>query len=73
MNEKEIPQYSEEEIKPYVGDLQDTLQFGLLAEHKSFIRSFVEKICIDFPTATVEYTLPLNKIDDSKREVLVFD
>ena len=73
LNEEEIPQYSEEEIKPYVEDLQNTLQLGSLMERKSFVRSFVEKIWIDFPAATIEYTLPLNKIDNSKKEVLVFD
>ncbi len=73
LNEEEIPQYSEEEIKPYVEDLQNTLQLGSLMERKSFIRSFIEKIWIDFPTTTIEYSLPLNKVDNSNKEVLVFD
>jgi len=33
----------------------------------------MEKIWIDFPTATIEYTLPLNRLEDITKEALVFD
>jgi len=58
---------------PYIEDLQSTIQHGSLSEHKSFVRSFMEKIWIDFPTATIEYTLPLNRLEDITKEALVFD
>jgi len=34
---------------------------GSIFEQKSFIRSFIKRICIDYPTATIEYTVPINK------------
>ncbi len=64
---------SEKEILPYLDDIRATLELGTIAERKSFIRSFIKKIWIDYPTATIEYTIPLNKNDKSKKEVLIFN
>ena len=46
---------------------------GSIFEQKSFIRSFIKRIWIDYPTATIEYTVPINKgnsPDNGKKEVL---
>jgi hypothetical protein len=46
---------------------------GSLFEKKSFIRSFIKRIWIDYPTATIEYAVPINKgngPDNGKKEVL---
>ena len=47
---------SENEILPYLDDLRATLDLGTIGERKSFIRSFIKKIWIDYPTATIENT-----------------
>lgn len=60
---------SEEEILPYLDDLRSTLELGTIAERKSFIRSFIKKITVDYPTVTIEYTIPISK---SGKEVLIF-
>jgi site-specific DNA recombinase len=40
----------EEELKPYIDDLRETLMTGSIAERKGFIRSFVKQIIVDYPT-----------------------
>lgn len=71
----EYPQPTETTLKPYVEDLKKTLLKGTLFERKSFIRSFVKKIVIDYPYAVVEYTIPLKKESENPRnmEVLAFN
>ena len=64
---------TDEEIRPYVLDLKETLMTGSIVERKSFMRTFIKEIRIDYPRAEVEYTIPLripNKETPSKEEVL---
>jgi hypothetical protein len=54
-------------------DFTRILSMGSIFEQKSFIRSFIKRIWIDYPTATIEYTVPINKgkgQDNGKKEVL---
>ena len=69
--QKELPKFTEKELKPYVRDIQKTLKLGSIVEQKTFIRSFIKKIWIDYPTVTIEYTIPLNKFNNANKEVLV--
>jgi chromosome segregation ATPase len=58
--EKEIQiSTSEESLRPYVDDLRQTLMEGSILERRSFLRSFITKITVDYPQATLEYTVPL--------------
>jgi hypothetical protein len=50
---------SDEELRPYVLDLKETLMTGSIVERKSFMRTFIKEIRIDYPRAEVEYTIPL--------------
>lgn len=50
---------SDEELNPYVDDLQETLFKGSISEKKGFLRSFIKEISIDYPTLEIEYILPL--------------
>jgi hypothetical protein len=44
---------------------------GSIFKQKSFIRSLIKRIWIEYPTATIEYTMPINEsLKDQKREVL---
>ena len=68
--EQTIP---EEYLRPFVEDLRDLLLEGSIVERRGFIRSFIKKIDVDYPLATVEYTVPLpekNKDSTSNFEVL---
>jgi hypothetical protein len=61
------------ELRPYVLDLQETLMKGTILERKSFIRTFVKEIRIDYPNLELEYTIPLfipSKRTSSTEEVL---
>ncbi len=70
----DYPKPTEENMKPYVADLQKTLLKGSLFERKSFIRSFIKQIIIEYPHAVIEYTIPLNKESENPRtEVLAFN
>ncbi len=67
----EYPKADDKVLKPYVKDLYKTLKKGRLFERKAFIRSFIKKINIDYPEATIEYTIPLNaKSKNPSKEVL---
>ena len=47
---------------------------GFIFEQKSFIRSFIKRIWIDYLTATIENTVPINKgngPDNGTKEVLI--
>ena len=46
---------------------------GTIAERKAFIRSFIKRIIIDYPTATIEYTIPLDEEKKLDKEVLVIN
>ncbi len=64
---------SEEAIRPYVEDLRQTLMEGSIVERRGFLRSFIKKITVDYPSATLEYTVPLpvkTKDRTSTEEVL---
>ena len=49
----------EKDIRPYIKNLHETLLKGEITERKSFIRSFVKKITLDYPKIELEYTFPL--------------
>ena len=66
-------QITDVELRPYVLDLQETLVKGSIIQRKSFIRTFVKQIAIDYPNVDLEYTIPLpvpNKETPSSEEVL---
>jgi hypothetical protein len=42
----------------YVRELRVTLKQGSIMEQKAFIRSFVRRIDVDYPTAQLRYTCP---------------
>jgi site-specific DNA recombinase len=73
ISQREFPDLDDDELKPYIKDFTRILSMGSIFEQKSFIRSFIKRIWIDYPTATVEYTVPINKgngQDNGKKEVL---
>ncbi len=49
----------DEQLKPYIDNLKETLSEGEIPARKSFIRSFVKKITVDYPKLELEYTFPL--------------
>jgi hypothetical protein len=57
---KEFPDLSGNGVKPYIKDFMRTLSMGSIFEQKSFIRSLIKRIWIDYTTATIEYTMPIN-------------
>ena len=64
---------SEEGLRPYVENLRQTLMDGSIVERRGFLRSFIKKITVDYPSATMEYTCPLpvkTKDRTSTEEVL---
>lgn len=66
-------QITDEELRPYVKDLQESLMIGSIVRRKSFIRTFVKQIAVDYPHVELEYTIPLpvpNKETPSREEVL---
>jgi DNA invertase Pin-like site-specific DNA recombinase len=50
-----------ETIKYYVRDLMDLLKAGTIVEQRSFLRSFIQRITVNLPTITIDYTIPINK------------
>ena len=71
-SQNKIPKFSITELKNYIEDFHHILIEGSIAKRKAFISSFIKKIWIDYPTVTIEYTIPINKDDNSNKEVLVF-
>lgn len=74
-DEAQPVQISDEELKPYVDDLRETLTKGSIIMRKAFIRAFVQVITVDHPFLEMKYTLPLaipNKELPSNEEVLPF-
>ena len=56
---------SEEEMRPFVEGLQETLLEGTISQRRDFIRSFIKRIEIDYPQAKIDYFLPMpQKIKD---------
>jgi site-specific DNA recombinase len=70
--QNKIPAFTINELDTYIEDFTQILIEGSLSKRKSFISSFIKKIWIDYPTVTIEYTIPINKDDNSYKEVLVF-
>ena len=67
---------TDEEMKPYVDDLRESLMKGEITERKSFLRTFIKAIRIDYPALEIEYTIPIpvpNKETPSAEEVLCFN
>ncbi len=50
---------SDDQLKPYIDDLTEALCLGEISGRKSFIRSFVKKITVNYPELELEYTFPL--------------
>lgn len=57
---EEIKFLSKNEIREYVEDLRELLSHGTIAEQKSFLRSFIKRVEVDFPKVVIEYTIPYN-------------
>jgi hypothetical protein len=53
--------------------LYKTLIEGTIVERKAFIRSFIKKITVGYPTVEIEYTIPLDKEKKLDKEVLVIN
>ena len=70
--QNKIPAFTTNELRNYIEDFSQILIEGSLSKRKAFISSFIKKIWIDYPTVTIEYTIPINKQDNSNKEVLVF-
>ena len=70
--QNKIPTFTKNELKNYIKDFNLILTEGSVSKKKIFISSFIKKILIDYPTITIEYTIPINKKDSSNTEVLVY-
>jgi hypothetical protein len=70
--QNKIPSFTKNELENYIEDFSQILIEGSVTKKKAFISSFIKKICIDYPTVTIEYTIPINKNDNSNTEVLVY-
>lgn len=67
-----IPIFTINELKKYIKDFCQIITEGSITKKKIFISSFIKKIWIDYPTVTIEYTIPINKQENSNTEVLVY-
>ena len=70
--QNKIPVFTINELQNCIEDFNHILIEGSLSKRKAFISSFIKKIWIDYPTVTIEYTIPINKKDNSNTEVLVY-
>jgi site-specific DNA recombinase len=70
--QNKFPAFSINELKSYIEDFTQILIEGSITKRKAFISSFIKKIWIDYPTVAIEYTIPINKQENSNKEVLVF-
>ena len=59
-------------VETYVSDLRGLLEKGTIMERKSFLKTFVKRIEVDYPNVTIYYTIPLDtkKAEPSNSEVL---
>lgn len=67
---------NDDEMRPYVEDLRETLLQGTIADRRAFMRTFIKRIEVDYPEATIEYTLPMPqkiKARTSTDEVLAME
>ena len=71
-SQNKIPAFSTVEINNLIEDFSQILIEGSISKRKAFISSFIKRIWIDYPTVTIEYTIPINKEDKSNKEVLIF-
>ncbi len=58
-NQNEIELLDREIVRAYVSDLKELLSKGTIIEQKSFLKTFVKRIEVDYPHVTIEYTIPL--------------
>ncbi len=61
-------------VNTYLEDLRALLNKGSIMEQESFLRSFIERIAVDLPHVTIDYTIPLKttQAEPSASEVLSF-
>ncbi len=71
-SQNRIPVFTKNELKKYIKDFCQIITEGSTTKKKTFISSFIKKIWIDYPTVKIEYTIPINKQEDSNTEVLVY-
>ncbi|NIR47045.1 hypothetical protein GWO43_01020 [candidate division KSB1 bacterium] len=59
-------------VETYVSDLKGLLEKGTIMERKSFLKTFVKRIEVDYLNVTIYYTIPLDtkKENPSNSEVL---
>ena len=48
-----------DQVTTYVNDLRILLEDSTLTQRKSFLRSFIKQIIVNYPKVTIEYTIPL--------------
>lgn len=60
------------ETESSLGVVEDSEQETSPAEQKAFVRSFIKKIWIDYPTIAIEYTFPIDN-EGSNSEVLIIN
>ena len=63
-------QINRRDLNRYVADLHALLAEGSYFERRSFLKSFITSIRVDFPQVSMEYKLPLTKEPPYNSEVL---
>ena len=71
-SQNKIPAFTTNELENLIEDFSHILIEGSISKRKAFISSFIKKIWIDYPTVTIEYNVPINKDENSNKEVLIF-
>lgn len=61
------------QLKGYVAELRTILLEGEYFEQKTFLKSFIRRIDLDYPKVNIQYTFPLNKVNGERGEVLAMD
>ena len=61
------------QLKGYVAELRTILLEGEYFEQKTFLKSFIRRIDLDYPKVNIQYTFPLNKATGERGEVLAID
>ena len=67
---KEVRPMSIKELQRYVDDLYELLSEGTVFERRTFLKSFIHEISVDYPKVSVVYTFPLTKKPPFTTEVL---
>jgi len=70
MHNTEIQQIDFNTVKRYVKKLRPLLSKGTIAERRSFISSFVERINVNYPEIEIQFTIP-NVVTKKKASRLV--